>query len=125
MMIRIMTNLGRNHVRVEGHARSPRTANGIDLVCCAVSTLIMALMYTLQRLSGVYITADVQDGYSDIAVYPDEDCPHDVWVEALSRVQMTRDGLMMLAAEYPAYIRIHPPDSAHETAAPPDPPLDP
>lgn len=123
-MIRIMTNLGRNHVRVEGHASSPCTESGVDLVCCAVSTLIMALVYTLQRISGVYIVADLQNGHSDIAVYPDEDCPHDVWAEALSRVQMARDGLMMLAAEYPAYIRIHPPDSAPEASETPVPQAD-
>jgi uncharacterized protein YsxB (DUF464 family) len=87
---------------VTGHAYAPRNADGHDLLCCAVSTIVQTLGVSCASLMDVNTTFHTSKGFADILVTNTE--PHrDV---LLPRFEMALDGLRILQAQYPEHIEL-------------------
>ena len=87
-------------IEMKGHAGAAVNAQEHDLVCCAASTLIQTLLYSLSRQE-VMVDHDVEDGYMRVSMHDDRDFGREV-----AQTFMTvEDGLEMLATAYPECIR--------------------
>ena len=86
---------------VDGHAGSMLNDNNHDLVCCAVSTLMYTLVYSLRR-QGVKIEYTVWDGHMELRVKSDREFNRDVAQSFL----VVEHGLEMLATAYEENLKI-------------------
>lgn len=91
-------------IEASGHANAPRSEDGRDLVCCAVSTLMCALANSLAKLDALMTTYDHSSGYARVAVTGRD--ARSIAVEA--RMAVVMDGLEALAKQYPQSIDINP-----------------
>lgn len=87
-----------------GHAKAPRNAEGHDLVCCAVSTIIQTLGISCANVYGVNTVYHKikADGFEEILATGTE--AH--WDELVPRFQMAIDGLTVLANQYPQNVSL-------------------
>lgn len=85
----------------DGHAGA-MCAEGVDPVCCAVSTLMQTMLYTL-RFMGYGMEHEVQDGYLRVT--------HVRGSGPITRELMTvyttiGKGLEMIAEAYPEHVQV-------------------
>ena len=92
-MIIIKRKPGEYDLTVEGHAKGASNERGYDLVCCAVSTLMYAFLYS----SGSKAQHDIRDGYMHVKFERAADT--DGLLQ--KRFDFLMDGLDMLAKAYP------------------------
>lgn len=95
-MIEITCN--RLSIEAKGHAGSAEF--GKDLVCCAVSTIVMALAVNVAEELGEdeIREMEIRPGFARIALKPDND--------AERLIRYARRALETLEALYPDYIRV-------------------
>ncbi len=92
------------HISAKGHARACRDENGNDLVCCAVSTLLQALVCSCAKVEGIKVTSTQEEGFIHISLGGESE--EDVVMEALPRYTMVTDALEALSAQYPQCLEI-------------------
>ena len=85
---------------MEGHAGAEKNEHEHDLVCCAASTLMQTLLYSLSR-QGHVIEHAMRDGYMLIRCH--EDYAFDSQMAAT--FMAVEDGLEMLAQGWPEHIK--------------------
>lgn len=83
-------------IAVTGHAGSAEY--GCDLVCAAVSALVINFVNSAESVCGVSLDARMASGKTDVRV------SDEAGVQLLARSLV--DGLSRLAAEYPAHVRV-------------------
>lgn len=92
-------NAGR--VKIAGHSGSgPR---GFDLVCSAVSSLVLTMLGGLETEMGAEITGSHESGLCDVTVTVPKDRGGDL--ETVLRV--FRYGFKRLAKAYPEFVKFH------------------
>lgn len=84
-----------------GHARGPKNAEGHDLVCCAVSTLMQAFAYAGMK-TGNIMEAYTEGGFYSVRVDPDT-TPKGCMPAAFDAFVL---GLRMVAENYPQHVRL-------------------
>lgn len=87
---------------MQGHADAQRNEQDHDLVCCAASTLLQALVYTLMDRDGISVMGDMESGHAHIRI---KASPQRMDT-AQAAFRMAADGLQMLAEAYPDSINI-------------------
>jgi len=90
------------HVTVSGHAGS--APKGEDLVCAAVSALIQTCLFSLQRMLGIDVDAEVRDGYLSFTL--PLGMPSDTEKSAELIVGSMLIGLDEINCSYPGYLEI-------------------
>lgn len=88
------------HLTADGHAGADHNADGHDLVCCAVSTLMQALAHSCSKVDGLKVVSSQSDGFMHISLWGDT-----VWDEILPRYTMVLDALEVLSYQHPEHIR--------------------
>ena len=103
-MIHVTIDPDKLHIRMQGHAGS--VAQGNDLVCCAASTLLQAMVFSCERMrcagACCRVKARMDWGDADVQLFPEDGCG----LEAYSRFEMAADGLLLLAGNFPACVGI-------------------
>ncbi|MDW7651153.1 MAG: ribosomal-processing cysteine protease Prp [Bacillota bacterium] len=104
-MIRVRVKRVSGHVAgltVSGHAGSG--PKGEDLVCAAVSALVQTYFFSLQRLLGMNIDADVRDGYFSFQI------PAETKAETRERATFLAESLLVGLDEinnsYSGYLQV-------------------
>lgn len=97
-------------VTIQGHAGAEKNAEGHDMVCCAVSTLVQTLSYSLKRLPDVSVRARMEKGDAELEVKKTISCPDSQWELATARTAMFMDGILLLVNQYPECIGYNVPD---------------
>lgn len=100
-MIKITHETESYGLAVSGHAGAQQNAEGHDLVCCAVSTLMQTLLYTASK-AGHMLDHEAEDGYMRVAITPGERFTRDL----MEKFRTVEDGIEMLAQAYPECIEI-------------------
>ncbi len=85
-----------------GHANAPRTEDGRDLVCCAISTLMCTLANSCAQIKGPSTMYHTQTGLAELTVTNIMTAPDEV----RPRLQMLIDGFSVLEAQYPQNLRM-------------------
>lgn len=85
-----------------GHAGAQHNADGHDLVCCAVSTIVQTLGVSCASMIGINTLYHKCDGHAQILVTGTE--TH--WDELVPRFQMAIEGLTVLANQYPQHVSL-------------------
>lgn len=99
-MINVNIEMQHMHLVMHGHAEAEKNDEGHDLVCCAASTLLMALLYSTK--AAAEIDGGLDKGDADIRLRPHAG----QGFACLHKLEMAVDGLRMLAAKYPEHISV-------------------
>ena len=89
-------------ITLQGHAGAPANRQGHDLVCCAASVLIQALIYSTSR-RGYSMEHEAYDGYEHVGIVRGE---QQMDAELLSAFTTIEHGMDMLEEAYPEHIRV-------------------
>lgn len=100
-MITITIDRERLSIEARGHAGAAKNPCGHDLVCCAISTLMMAYAHAGRR-SGHMMEYDHDDGYFIVRVDPDTTASQGVRYIFEGYVM----GLELVAENYPKHVQI-------------------
>ena len=101
-MMDVRINIPNGTVIATGHANAERNDDGRDLVCCAASALIQALVVSCKQMSSVVVKDSISPGDVYIHISASEEQREGV----ASRMQMLLDAMTVLAAQYPMCIAI-------------------
>ena len=101
-MIDIRVNRDKMTVIATGHADAPRTDDGRDLVCCAVSTLVQTVLYSCQGLPGVIVTHDIKPGDAYVSI----SSPDSQMDAVRHRLDMLSDGIRHLEEKFPMCVKL-------------------
>lgn len=85
---------------MEGHAGAELNENDHDLVCCAASTLMQTLLYSLSR-QGHVIDHEMREGHMLIRCHDAYNCDR----QMANTFMVVEDGLEMLAQEWPEHVK--------------------
>lgn len=99
-MINVKIEMQHMHLSMHGHADAEKNDSGHDLVCCAASTLILTLLHSTRGTAE--IDGSLDKGEADIRLHPHAG----QGFSCLHKLEMTVDGLRMLAAKYPEHISV-------------------
>ena len=101
-MIQVTSDRIDLEVTMEGHANAPRNADNHDLVCCAASVLIQALVYWAQREKHVAVAGSLDKGDAHVTLQPEPG----YYMHAKTAYKVMERGLEMLQEAHPECISI-------------------
>lgn len=101
-MIRVVSDRVNLEVTMAGHADAPRNAENHDLVCCAASVLIQALVYWAQQEKHVAADGNLDKGNAHVTIKP----APGYYMHAKTAYKVMERGLEMLQKAHPECISI-------------------
>lgn len=101
-MIEIRAKYDPLSLKMDGHAQSERNEHDHDLVCCAASMLVQALVRSCALYPGIAVVGEAGSGHIDFRL----ECDKVGQAPALHRFQMCMDGLEMLEKSYPQSLHV-------------------
>jgi len=89
---------GRQRIKITGHSGEDRKGN--DVVCAAVSSLLLTMVGGLEIEAQAVICGSLKDGFCDVEI----EVPNDRKVNFYSILKVFRYGFKRLSETYPEYV---------------------